>query len=216
MSKRIILLISSLAVIVGLMATSGSYAWFATSAGKKQKISVLTVSSVHSSYLADLDAPYHTVVMPGDNLVSLDGNPAMLQLENKSTTDMQLRISVEYTSYKSGSADQVIYSDSDSDDITVEFAHGLWAKHVNTSGTCYFYYMGGAYSGDTLASVDNLPSISPSVINIPAISSISYKDNISSAYSGQPINVKVIFESKQADNITWSAIDAYDVSGIAE
>lgn len=216
MSKRIILLISSLAVIVGLMATSGSYAWFATSAGKKQKISVLTVSSVHSSYLADLDAPYHTVVMPGDNLVSLDGNPAMLQLENKSTTDMQLRISVEYTSYKSGSADQVIYSDSDSDDITVEFAQGLWAKHVNTSGTCYFYYMGGAYSGDTLASVDNLPSISPSVINIPAISSISYKDNISSAYSGQPINVKVIFESKQADNITWSAIDAYDVSGIAE
>lgn len=216
MSKRIILLISSLAVIVGLMATSSSYAWFATSAEKKQKISVLTVSNVHSAYLADLDAPYHTVIMPGDNLVSLDGNSAMLQLENKSTTDMQLRISIEYTSYRSGKAQQVIYSASDADDITVEFAPELWAKHINTNGVCYFYYMGGAYTVDRLDSLEKLPSVSPSVVNIPAVSGIAYKNDVSSAYAGQEVNVKVLFESKQADNITWSAIDAYDVSGIAE
>ena len=216
MNKRIILLISSLAVIVGLMATSSSYAWFATSAGKKQSISVLTVSNVHSAYLADLDAPYHTVIMPGDNLVSLDGNSAALQLENKSTADTQLRISVEYTSYQSGSAQQVVYSGSENDDITVEFAPEAWAKNVNTSGVCYYYYMGSNYTGDALATIENLPSISPDIINIPAITSITYKDDISSAYSGQPIRVKVTFESKQADNITWSAIDAYDVSGVAE
>ena len=216
MSKRIILLIASLAVIVGLMATSSSYAWFATTAGKKQSISVLSVSNVHSAYLADLDAPYHTVIMPGDNLVSLDDNSAVLQLENKSTADMQLRISVEYTSYKNGTAEQVVYSGSEDDDIDVSFAQGLWAKNVNVSGTCYFYYMGSEYTGDTLASIDQLPAVSPSVVNIPAISSITYKDDISSAYSGQPVNIRVIFESKQADNITWSAIDAYDVSGVAE
>ena len=216
MSKRIILLISSLAVIVGLMATSSSYAWFATSAGKKQSISVLSVSNLHSAYLADLEAPYHTVIMPGDNLVSLDGSPAALQLENNSTAETQLRISVEYTSYQSGSAQQVIYSGSESDDIIVEFAPYTWAKNINTSGVCYYYYMGSDYTGDTLASINNLPSISPDVVSIPAITSITYKDDISSAYSGQPIRVKVTFESKQADNITWSAIDAYDVSGVAE
>ncbi len=215
MSKRIILLISSLAVIVGLMATSSSYAWFATTAGKKQSISVLTVSNVHSAYLADLDAPYHTVIMPGDNLVSLDGNSAMLQLENKSTADMQLRISIEYTSYRTGSAEQVVYS-GDNNDIEVTFAPNLWAKNVNSSGSCYYYYMGGSYTGDVLASIDNLPAVSPSVVNIPAISGITYKDDISSAYSGQPVKIRVVFESKQADNITWSAIDAYDVSGVDE
>lgn len=216
MSKRIILLISSLAVIVGLMATSSSYAWFATSATKKQTISILQVSSVHSAYLADLDAPYHTVIMPGDNLVSLDGDSAMLQIENNSTADVQLRICVEYTSYKTGSAEQVIYSGGENDDINVTFASGKWAKNINSSGICYYYYVDGAYTGDTLVSLENLPVISPSTTNIPAVSSIVYKDSVSSAYSGQPVNVKVIFESKQADNVTWSTIDSYDVSGVAE
>ena len=128
----------------------------------------------------------------------------------------QLRICVKYTSYQAGSAEEVTYSGSDTDDIVVEFAPGMWSKHINSSGVCYFYYVGDEYKGDTLTTIDQLPVISPSEINIPAISSISYKDDISAAYSGQPVNVRVIFESKQADKITWSAIDAYDVSGVAE
>ena len=48
---------------------------------------------------------------------------------------------------------------------------------------------------------------------IDAISSIVYKDNISKAYSGQPVNLKVTFEAKQADNISWSSIDSYQLSG---
>ena len=216
MSKRIILLISSLAVIIGLMATSSSYAWFATSVGKKQSISVSLVSSVHSAELADIDAPYHTVIMQGDNLVSLDGKSAMLQLENKSTTETQLRISIEYTSYRSGTAEQVVYSASDDDDITVDFAQSKWAKNVNVNGNCYFYYVGGNYIGDTISNINEVPSIDASVSEIPVISKIAYKDNISSAYSGQPINVKVKFESKQAENVTWSAIDSYNVSGVGK
>ena len=47
---------------------------------------------------------------------------------------------------------------------------------------------------------------------IPVITKIAYKDDISYAYSGKKINVKVTFESKQAENVTWTSIDTYDVS----
>ncbi len=216
MSKRVIVLIASLAVVIGLMASSSSYAWFSTTTSKRQSITVGLVSSVHSAYLADIDAPYHTVIMQGDNLVNLDGKPAMLQLENKSTTDTQLRISIEYTSYRTGTAQTVVYSASDNDDITVKFAPDKWSKGISGSGTCYFYYMGDSYKGENVGSVDSVPVVSPTVDKIQAISSISYNNDISSAYSGKPVNVKVIFESKQADNVTWSAIDSYIAEGISQ
>lgn len=214
MSKRVIALVASLAVVIGLMASGSSYAWFSTTTSKKQKISVGLVSSVHSAYLADIEAPYHTVIMQGDNLVSLDGNPAMLQLENKSTTDTQFRISIEYTSYHTGKAQTKNYSAAEDDDITVEFAPEKWAKGISGSGTCYFYYMGDQYNGKTVTSVDSVPAVSSETKTIPAISSIYYNNDVSSVYSGKPVNVKVIFESKQADNVTWSAIDSYNVDGI--
>lgn len=215
MTKRIILFVASLAVIFGLMASSSSFAWFATSSQKKQSISVSLVSNIHSASLSDLQAPANTIIVQGDNLVSLDGRSAALRLENKSTTDTQLRISIEYTSYRSGKAEQVIYSASEDDDIVVEFANDAWAQNVNVAGISYFYYM-GSEQGSTVSDINSVPSISPSVASIPAIEKIYYKDDVSYAYSGQKINVKVNFESKQADNITWSAIDSYAVAGLGE
>ncbi|MBR6531122.1 MAG: hypothetical protein IKT61_01305 [Clostridia bacterium] len=216
MIKRLILFIASLAVIFGLMASGSSFAWFASSTQKSQSISVSLVNSVHTAHLADLQAPDNTIIVQGDNLVSLDGRSASLQLENQSTTETQLRISIEYTSYRSGKAEQVIYSASSEDDIVVEFASNAWAKNVNVAGVTYFYYMGGSYGADTIADVDAVPAVSPDVGRIPAITKIAYKDDVSYAYSGQKINVKVRFESKQADNVTWSSIDTYGVSGLGE
>ena len=215
MIKRLILFVASLAVIFGLMASSSSFAWFATSSQKKQSISVSLVSNIHSASLSDLQAPSGTIIVQGDNLVSLDGRSAALRLDNKSTTDTQLRITVEYTSYRSGKAEQVIYSASEDDDIVVEFANDAWAKNVNVAGVSYFYYMGGSF-GATVSDINSVPSVSPSVASIPAIEKIYYKDDVSYAYSGQKINVKVTFESKQAENITWSAIDSYAVAGLGE
>lgn len=215
MIKRLILFVASLAVIFGLMSSSSSFAWFATSSQKKQSISVSLVSNIHSASLSDLQAPANTIIVQGDNLVSLDGRSAALRLDNKSTTDTQLRISIEYTSYRSGKAEQVIYSASEEDDIVVEFANDAWAKNVNVAGISYFYYMGSA-QGATVSDINTVPSISPSVASIPAIEKIYYKDDVSYAYSGQKINVKVNFESKQAENITWSAIDSYAVAGLGE
>ncbi len=216
MTKRIILFVASLAVVLGLMASSSSFAWFASSTQKKQSISVSLVNSIHTAGLSDLQAPENTVIEQGDNLVSLDGRSAMLQLKNESTTNTQVRLSIEYTSYRSGKAEQVIYSASEDDDIVVEFSSDAWAKNVNVANVCHFYYMGRGYHSPEVQNIDTVPAVSPEVAQIPAITKIAYKDDVSYSYSGQPINVKVKFESKQAENITWSEIDSYVVSGVGE
>lgn len=212
MNNRIIALVASLAVIIGLMTSGSSYAWFVTSTKKAQRIQVSLVSSLYSTFLTDLSGSDNIIIMQGDNLVNLDGKDAMLQIENKSTADTQVRIKIEYTSYKTGSAQQVVYSADKDDDITVTFADKTWSKNVNAADECYFYYMGNAYKSAEITSLDNLPSIGTDVKKIEAISSIVYKDDISYAYSGRKVNVKVTFETKQADNLTWSTVDSYNVS----
>lgn len=214
MTKRIIAFVASLAVVIGLMNCGTSYAWFVTTLEKKQSISVSVVSAAQTAKLTDLDSDEKTIIMPGDNLVNLDGQGAMLRINNGSTTDVQIRLSIEYTSYASGKAEQKIYSGS-GDDIHVTFAANKWSKNTNASGTCYFYYMGDKYESESIADLNAVPSISSEISYIDAISSITYKENISKAYAGQPVNLKVIFEAKQADNVSWNSIDSYQLTGTA-
>ena len=108
MTKRIIAFVASLAVVIGLMNCGTSYAWFITTLEKKQSISVSVVSAAQTAKLTDLDSDEKTIIMPGDNLVNLDGQGAMLRINNGSTTDVQIRLSIEYTSYASGKAEQKI------------------------------------------------------------------------------------------------------------
>ena len=101
MTKRIIAFVASLAVVIGLMNCGTSYAWFVTTLEKKQSISVSVVSAAQTAKLTDLDSDEKTIIMPGDNLVNLDGQGAMLRINNGSTTDVQIRLSIDYTSYAS-------------------------------------------------------------------------------------------------------------------
>ena len=73
--------------------------------------------------------------------------------------------------------------------------------------------MGDNYETAEISSLDKVPSIGPDVSYIDAVSSIVYKESITRAYSGQPVNIKVKFEAKQADNISWDTIDSYQLSG---
>ena len=214
MTKRIIAFVASLAVVVGLMNCGTSYAWFVTTLEKKQSISVSVVSTAQTAKLTDLDSGEKRIIMPGDNLVNLDGQGAMLRINNGSTTDVQIRLSIEYTSYASGKAEQKLYS-GNNDDIEVTFAADKWSKNTNASGVCYFYYMGNSYSSAEVYDLKSVPAVRSDVSYVDAISSISYKNNISKAYSGQPVNIKVSFEAKQADNVSWSSIDSYRLSGTA-
>lgn len=213
MTKRIVAFIASLAVVIGLMNCGTSYAWFVTTLEKKQSISVSVISASQSAKLDDIDAEGQTIIMPGDNLVSLDGQGAMLRINNNSTTDVQIRLSIEYTSYASGKAEQKMYS-GNGDDIEVTFAAEKWSKNVNASGVSYFYYMGDNYESDTISALSGVPAVTTDVSHIDAVASIVYKDSISKAYAGQPVNIKVNFEAKQADNISWNSIDSYELSGI--
>jgi hypothetical protein len=61
--------------------------------------------------------------------------------------------------------------------------------------------------------LNSVPAVKSDVSYVDAISSIIYKESITKSYSGQPVNIKVNFESKQADNVSWSSIDSYQVSG---
>lgn len=214
MTKRIVAFIASLAVIIGLMNCGTSYAWFVTTLEKKQSISVSVVSASQTAKLTDLDSDEQTVIMPGDNLVNLDGQGAMLRINNGSTTDVQIRLSIEYTSYASGRAEQKIYS-GNNNNIDITFATNKWSKNTNANGTCYFYYMGDKYESENVNDLDSVPSVGTDVSYVDAISSIVYKDSISRAYAGQPVNIKVKFEAKQADNISWDSINSYTFSGTA-
>lgn len=216
MVKRLILFATSLAVVLGLMASGTSYAWFAVSTVKNQHISVSVVSNTFSANIADIETEGKTVIMQGDNLVNLDGRSAALHIENKSTTETQLRVSIEYTSYRSGTARQVIYTASEDDDIIVEFADNAWAKNTNAGGECYFYYVGAGNGSKELTEVDSAATVSAYEGKIPVVTKIAYKDDISYAYSGQDINIKVAFESKQAENVTWSSIETYEATVIGE
>ncbi len=216
MVKRLILFVTSLAVVAGLMLSGTSYAWFAASTKREQNISVSAISNVFSADLSDIDAQGKTVIVQGDNLVNLDGNSAELHIENHSTTETQIRVMIEYTSYRTGTARQVIYTASEDDDIIVEFADDAWAKNINAGSRCYFYYVGAGNGSKELTDIDSAATISSLIGKIPVVTKIAYKDDISDAYSGQEINIKVTFESKQAENVTWSSINTYDFSAISE
>ena len=216
MVKRLILFVTSLAVVAGLMLSGTSYAWFASTTQKDQSISVSIMSNVFSANLADIEDQGKTVIVQGDNLVNLEGRSATLSIENHSTTETQVRVMIEYTSYSSGSAKQVVYSASEDDDIIVEFANDAWAKKVNSGSMCYFYYVGPGNGSKELEDADSSVAVSSLIGKIPVVTKIAYKDDISYAYSGKDINVKVTFESKQAENVTWSSIDTYDISAVGE
>ena len=53
MKKRIVALVASLAVIAGLMASQGSYAWFVTAVKRAQNITIAVVG--FDSAAASLD-----------------------------------------------------------------------------------------------------------------------------------------------------------------
>ena len=49
--------------------------------------------------------------------------------------------------------------------------------------------------------------------SLPIIESVKYKENIDAAlYSGNEVEVNIIFEAKQADYVGWSALGSYQVT----
>ena len=218
MTKRIIALIASLAVILGLMTSQSSYAWFVTAVKRAQRITIGVVSYDSSSAVSldtlEEDFYGNACIYPGQNLVTLDGDDASISMYNSSTIDSQIRVRVEYTSFASGSAKNVIYSGSEDEDLEVVFSNPeQWLPYNNgMDGTCY-YYVGPDYNRSTLSDVDDVYTITPDIADVEIIESIRYKETIdANLYSGNEVTVNVIFEAKQADYVGWSSLGEYQVA----
>lgn len=218
MTKRIIALIASLAVILGLMTSQSSYAWFVTSVKRAQRITIGVVSYDSSAAVSldtlEEDFYGNACIYPGQNLVMLEGDDASISMYNSSTVDSQIRVRVEYTSFSSGSAKNVIYSGSEDEDLEVIFSNPeQWLPYNNgMDGTCY-YYVGPDYNRSALTDVDDVYTITPDIADVEIIESIRYKETIdANLYSGNEVTVNVIFEAKQADYVGWSSLGEYQVA----
>ncbi|MBQ8784212.1 MAG: hypothetical protein IJZ57_10640 [Clostridia bacterium] len=218
MTKRIIALIASLAVILGLMTSQSSYAWFVTSVKRAQKMTIGVVSYDSSAAVSldtlEEDFYGNACIYPGQNLVMLEGDDASISMYNSSTVDSQIRVRVEYTSFASGNAKNVIYSGSEDEDLEVIFSNPeQWLPYNNgMDGTCY-YYVGPDYNRSALTDVDDVYTITPDIADVEIIESIRYKETIdANLYSGNEVTVNVIFEAKQADYVGWSSLGEYQVA----
>ncbi|MBQ8228297.1 MAG: hypothetical protein IJZ88_04715 [Clostridia bacterium] len=218
MIKRIIALVTSLAVVLGLMASNGSFAWFVTSVKRAQRITIGVVSFDSSSAVSldTLEEDFYgkACIYPGQNLVMLDGDNASISMYNSSTVDSQIRVKIEYTSFADGVAKNVVYSGSEDEDLQVVFANPeQWLPFDNgLDGTCY-YYVGPDYGKSAITDLDDVYTISPDVADVEIIESVYYKESIdASLYSGNEVTVNVIFEAKQADYVGWSSLGEYQVA----
>ncbi len=220
MKKRIIAVIASLAVVIGLMSSQSSYAWFVTSVKRAQNINIAVVNYDSETELLGTDeADFYgrACILPGQNLVLVNDKDAKLTMNNNSSIDTQIRVKIEYTSYSSGSAKTVTYSGSGEDDLVVEFVNpSQWLPYDNGMDGTYFYYVGPDNKSAKLTDIDNVYSITPSVPSVDIVKSVSYRENIdTSLYTGNEVTVNIIFEAKQADYVGWSALGQYQVnSGI--
>lgn len=218
MKKRIIALVTSLAVVFGLMASQGSYAWFVTSVKRAQRMTIGVVSFDSSTAVSldTLEEDFYgkSCIYPGQNLVMLEGDDASISMYNSSTVDSQIRVRIEYTSFADGVAKNVTYSGSEKDDLQVEFANpDQWLAYDNgMDGTC-FYYVGPEFDKEKLSDLDDVYTIKPDVSDVEIIKSISYKETINAGlYSGNEVTINVIFEAKQADYVGWSSLGEYQVA----
>lgn len=216
MKKRIAALIASLAVVLGLMSSQGSGAWFVTAVKRAQNIEIAVINyDSEAEFLGTLEEDYYGTpcIYPGQNLVLLNNKDATLTMNNNSSIDTQVRVRIEYTSYASGKATTVTYSGKN-EDLHVEFANpSQWLPYDNgMDGTC-FYYVGPDYGSSVLKDIDDVYSISPAIPNLEIIKSVYYDKNIATAdYSGNEVTVNIIFEAKQADYVGWSALGEYKVN----
>lgn len=217
MKKRIVALVASLAVIAGLMASQGSYAWFVTAVKRAQNITIAVVgfdSAAASLDTLEEDFYGKACIYPGQNLVLLDGKEATLTMYNSSTIDTQVRVKIEYTSYAGGTAKNTVYSGSESDDLAVEFANSSeWLPFDNGMDGCCYYYVGPDYGSSTLKDLNNVYNVKPDVASLDIINKVYYKSDIDTGlYSGNEVTVNVIFEAKQADYVGWSTLGEYQVA----
>ncbi len=229
MKNKIICLVLSAVLLVGLACANGAYAWFTLSsggslggAGGKHSFATGNVGYVLTGgFSADYDS---SKIIPEDELLAsfdAEENAADIAkiseyteckmfLEATSSIDTQLRIKVVY-GY--GDEAEVAFDNSETSPLTVELTDpSLWSYNGG-----YLYY--GAYdeegkSSGVIPAFDvNEEGATPAVI--PLFNSIRYsgENTENSMISGKTLNVKVIFEARQSEFVNWETVGTIYTSG---
>ncbi len=227
MKSKIICLVLSLVLVVGLFGASGTYAWFATygegSGGilHNFKTGNIGYTLVGSFSLPDGNIqPEVELLSELENNFVYDGIPegVKMYLSNNSLVDTQLRVKITYTyfDFENKQVTDIDYDGAENSPLFVGIAEGwnflaVGEETTNADGTPaskegrvggYFYY------GDEDTAI---PDVAESTQYIPLFTSLKY----SGPNSDFPANlydedtkftVKVIFEAKQADYVTWEVI----------
>lgn len=229
MKNKIICLVLSVALLVGLAAANGAYAWFTLSSGGslggvggKHSFATGNVGYILTGdFSSDFDG---TEIVPEDELLaSFDSEKNAVDIEkiseypdckmfieSTSSIDTQLRIKVVY-GY--GDKAEVDFDNSENSPLTVEFTDPtLWSYNGG-----YLYY--GAFD-ETKQSSAVIPAFDASKAGatpnvIPLFNSIRYsgENTESSMISGKEnLEVKVIFEARQSDFVNWELVGEINTS----
>lgn len=222
MKNKIICLVLSAVLLVGLACANGAYAWFTLSAGGslggaggKHSFATGNVGyMLTGSFTADFDS---SKIVPEDELLaSFDAElnavdiakiseypECKMFIESTSSIDSQLRIKVVY-GY--GDEAEVAFDNSETSPLTVELTDAsLWSYNGG-----YLYY--GAFDETTQSSAV-IPAYDateegtePTVI--PLFNSVRYsgENTDNSMISGKTLNVKVIFEARQSEFVDWTQV----------
>ena len=222
MKNKIICLVLSVVLLVGLAGANGAYAWFTLSsggslggAGGKHSFSTGNVGYILTgSFSTDFDS---SKIIPEDELLaSFDAEAdatdiekiseyadCKMFIESTSSIDTQLRIKVVY-GY--GDEAEVSFDNSATSPLTVALTDSsLWSYNGG-----YLYY--GAFDEVTQSSAvipafdASKEGTTPTVI--PLFNSIRYsgENTENSMISGKTLNVKVIFEARQSEFVDWTQV----------
>lgn len=225
MKNKIICLVLSAVLLVGLACTNGAYAWFTLSsggslggAGGKHIFATGNVGyMLTGKFTSDFDG---SEIVPEDELlVSFDAEENITDypeckmfIESTSSIDTQLRIKVVY-GY--GDEAEAIFDNSETSPLTVELTDPtLWSY----SGG-YLYYGVVDEEGKTSRVIPAyvIPEEGevPDPTVIPLFNSIRYsgENTESSMISGKTLNVKVIFEARQSEFVDWTQVGTIYTSG---
>lgn len=227
MKNKIICLVLSAVLLVGLAGANGAYAWFSLKAGgslggvggqhilSTGNVGYLLYGKFSQAFAQGTIVPEEELLAAFDAELNADETAKITSypdckmfIENTSPIDTQLRIKVVY-GYGVNDAGEVIeniYDNSVTSPLTVELTDPtLWSYNGG-----YLYYGTIDEEGKSSAVIPafdvNKEGATPAVI--PLFDSIRYSgentENIE--ISGKTLNVKVIFEARQSQFVDWTTV----------
>lgn len=192
MNKKIILGLSLLLIAIFGVIGGATYAWL-TDTGSSDEIHY-KVGNV--DYTIAVTQPTNNLVVPGDVLT-----PAF-EIKNASTVETNLRVRIVVESNPALTVGtQLIVGLNDS-----------WEeiKETKNDVTVVNYYYGGK-TGDTSVIAAVAENAEPVTITSPIKELKIDGPTVNNNYSGTTITIQIIFEAKQAGNVTWDEIATFEV-----